>query len=376
MKAERSMCLPMKRFERQKWRRMIGPLLFVTVAVITCYTVFHGRNIKSIFQAMSDMNVGFVVGAFLCALFFVAAEGMMLWYLLHSVDEAVGLPQCIRYSFIGFFFSGITPSATGGQPVQLYYMNRDGIRTGDATAVLMGVATAYKLVLALIGTGLLLFWRKELHIFLGSYIILYDMGLFLNILLVAILLGMMCTQGIRKFIEAAERILVRLHLCKPSIARKRKIEELADTYHETVLFFQKRKGKVLAVVLFTLLQRASMFFLTWLIYRGMHLDGVSVWQIMAMQAAVTIAVDMLPLPGAQGISEMVYYAAFAGIIPAGLLIPSMCAARGISFYFLLAVSAVVSAVSYLNGRKKAGVFCRIGTKIATDTCIPASDSVQ
>ena len=54
--------------------------------------------------------------------------------------KASTLPRCIQYSFIGFFYSGITPSATGGQPVQLYYMNKDGNRGSDSTVVLMTVA--------------------------------------------------------------------------------------------------------------------------------------------------------------------------------------------------------------------------------------------
>ena len=66
----------------------------------------------------------------------------MIWYLLTSMrkktdsqttvlcvvgkEKVCSLWRCIQYSFIGFFYSGITPSATGGQPVQLYYMNKDG----------------------------------------------------------------------------------------------------------------------------------------------------------------------------------------------------------------------------------------------------------
>ena len=47
-----------------------------------------------------------------------------------------------------FHFSMIClTSASGGQPMQLYYMKRDGIPLPEGTAVLMAVATAYKFVL-------------------------------------------------------------------------------------------------------------------------------------------------------------------------------------------------------------------------------------
>ena len=58
---------------------------------------------------------------------------------------------------LDFFYSGITPSATGGQPVQLYYMNKDGNKGSDSTIVLMTVAVIYKIVLVVLGVGMLLF---------------------------------------------------------------------------------------------------------------------------------------------------------------------------------------------------------------------------
>lgn len=79
----------------------------------------------------------------------------MIWYLLQAMKanrrkEGSSLIRCIQYSFIGFFYSGITPSATGGQPVQLYYMSKDGNRGSDSTVVLMTVAVVYKFVLVIL----------------------------------------------------------------------------------------------------------------------------------------------------------------------------------------------------------------------------------
>ena len=41
-------------------------------------------------------------------------------------------------------------------------------------------------------------------------------------------------------------------------------------------------------------------------------SGSSLFHILAVQAAVYIAVDMLPVPGAQGITELMYAAVFGG----------------------------------------------------------------
>ena len=92
--------------------------------------------------------------------------------------------------------------------------------------------------------------------------------------------------------------------------------------------------------------------MTWLIYRGMGLEGADAITVMSLQAAIYIAVDMLPLPGAQGITEMMYKTAFSQIFTGASLTASMCVTRGLNFYMVLIVSAVVAAWSHLKSQVK------------------------
>lgn len=63
--------------------------------------------------------------------------------------------------------------------------------------------------------------------------------------------------------------------------------------------------------------------------------------VMFLQASVYIAVDMLPVPGAQGITELMYRSVFLSVFTERFIMPSLYVTRGISFYFLLLVSLVV-----------------------------------
>ena len=77
----------------------------------------------------------------------------MMWILKYKVP----IFSCIKYSFIGFFFSCITPSASGGQPAQMYYMNKDNVNIATSSLVLLIVTIAYKFVLVFIGVLLIIF---------------------------------------------------------------------------------------------------------------------------------------------------------------------------------------------------------------------------
>lgn len=336
-----------------KRKNLISGLVFLALLLLTIYVIFKDNSIFLVWEEVKKLQLGYLIGAILAALFFVSAEGAMIWYLLRALGAKEALPKCIGYSFIGFFFSGITPSASGGQPVQLYYMKKSGLRVADSTVVLMTVALIYKFVLCVLGVALpLLFW-KLLYTHLGNYIYLYFFGLFLNILLVAVLLFVMISpRFFEKIVTVGEKILTKLHILKPAPERSAKIAAMADRYHQAVVFFLRHKKHIVLVTLFTFLQRCSLFFLTWLIYRGMGLTGESLLTIMILQASVYIAVDMLPLPGAQGITELMYSTVFSAVFPGMYLTASLCVTRGINFYFLLIVSGL--ATVFFHHQKSSG----------------------
>ena len=326
-------------------------LFFLLLMLLTYYTIFRKNDIRSILTSLKTLQPLFLILSIGCAIFFVCAEGFMIWYLLRLTQKNLRLLRCFGYSFIGFFFSGITPSATGGQPAQLIAMKKDGISLGDATLTLMTVALLYKLVLAAIGTGLLLFWHRELFAYLGDYIPLYYLGLSLNILLVLLLLLVMFHgTWMEKLLFSAEKTGIRLHLCKPSQKRKAALRRITADYQNAFRFFLSHKLHILFVTFCTFLQRCSLFLLTYFIYRGMGLTGCHAAVIILLQASIYIAVDMLPLPGSQGISELIYHTVFAPVFTGASLAASMCMTRGISFYLPLLLGAIITFADSYHSR--------------------------
>ena len=183
-----------------------GVLLFLSA--LTVSAIFRGNDMGAVFQAMGSQKPLYLAAAIVTAVFFVSMEGIVFCYLFRSLDYKTSLPTYLKYAFVGFFYSGITPSATGGQPMQLYYMQKEGHKVSDSSVVLMTVAVIYKFVLVAIGVGILVLFHDPLAGYLGKYIYLYYLGLFLNTALVVFLLFIMispkCFKGI---VVGGEKIL-------------------------------------------------------------------------------------------------------------------------------------------------------------------------
>ena len=108
-------------------KRVLQIAVFLVIMFLTFYALFSGRDLSEIGRALQRMSPWYLIPSVGLAVFFVCAEGFMIWYLLRSMKSqkegrrASSLIRCIQYSFIGFFYSGITPSATGGNRSALLY---------------------------------------------------------------------------------------------------------------------------------------------------------------------------------------------------------------------------------------------------------------
>ena len=327
--------------------------IFTAIMAFTFWSVFRNQNMADITGAVKMMSIPSLVAAATLSGFYVAGEGSMICYLLKGVGEKAKLMRCIAYSFIGFFFSGITPSATGGQPMQLYYMKKDRHSISASTVVLMTVAVVYKFVLVVTGIGILFFWREPLKKYLEGYYLLYFVGLSLNVALVIILLLIMFSPGIiMTLFSKIEELFVFFRFWKKSEERKVKINQFLAGYRETVYFLKNHKKLIVVTIVCTFVQRFSAFVLTYVVYRGLGLEEFAIIDIVLLQASIYIAVDMLPVPGAQGITEAMYKKIFRNIFPGQCLIASMCITRGISFYFIMIVGFGVWAITYLKNNRK------------------------
>jgi len=218
-------------------RKYVGSILFLCLLIgITIYVLIENNDMRAVAAAMARAEHIWILAGILAALFFVAAEGSIICYLLRAIGRKMPLLKCISWSFIGFFFSGITPSATGGQPAQLYYMKKAGLPLADSTPVLMVVAVLYKFVLAVLGLFIAVFWHKQLGACFQGYYWLFYLGIVLNAILVAVLVWVMvtpvCAEKTALFLEG---LLVKIRLLQPKEERKERLREAVARDRKSVV---------------------------------------------------------------------------------------------------------------------------------------------
>ncbi len=341
----------------QSKKKIIGNGLFLAaVFALTVYGVFHGEDLEAMMEAIRGVNKAKLIPGVGLVLFFIWGESVILWYMMRSFGIRLKKRICFLFSSVGFFFSCITPSASGGQPMQIYYMKKEKIPIPFATVILMVVTITYKLVLVVTGLGILLFGREIRERYLGEVLPVFYLGVLLNVFCVALMTVLVFHPVLAEIIlTKGMGLLERIRLMRRKEERSRKLQEAMKVYRETAAYLEKHRRVIFWVILITFAQRLALFAVTWVVYLAFGLSGTAVWDVILLQAVISVSVDMLPLPGGMGISEALFLRIFPTVFQ-GMLLPGMVISRGLGYYSQLLISAMftVAAQIYYTLRREKG----------------------
>ena len=327
-------------------------VFLAVVFALTIYGVFHGEDLSSMMDAIHRADKRWLIPGIALVAFFIWGESIIIWYMMRSSGIQLKKRTCFLFSSVGFFFSCITPSASGGQPMQIYYMKKEKISIPVSTVILMIVTITYKLVLVVIGIGIAIFGRGFLHKYLEGILPVFYLGLALNIFCVTFMTILVFHPLLAKAIMVkGMKLLERLHLVKKKDGRLKKLEDSMDTYRNTAAYLKNNPFVIVKVIGITFIQRMALFAVTWFVYQAFGLHGTGFWEILFLQAVISVSVDMVPLPGGMGISETLFLNIFSPVF-GGLLLPGMVLSRGLGYYGELLISAAFTVVAQLTIGKK------------------------
>ncbi len=330
-------------------KKIIWNTVFLAaVFALTIYGVFHGEDLEAMMEAIREADIRWLIPGLVLVLLFIWGESIILWHMLASFGIRLRKRICFLFSSAGFFFSCITPSASGGQPAQVYFMKKEKIPIPVAAVILMVVTITYKLVLVVIGAGVVCFGRGFMHRYLEEILPVFYLGLLLNVFCVSFMTLLVFCPSLTEFIlRKGLAFLERLRFVRHKAERGRKLGKSMEVYGETALYLKRNVGLIVRVILITFVQRMALFFVTWTVYQAFGMSGTPLWDVVFLQAVISVSVDMLPLPGGMGISEALFLTIFAPVFGEALLLPALFLSRGMGYYGELLVSAVFTIVALL-----------------------------
>ena len=234
--------------KKEKWKRVLNAVFVVCIFAATTYTVFRGEDFWEVLHFLTVADAEYVLPSLAFVVLFISGEAVVICYLFRTLGIKVGLLKCGLYSFIGFFYCCVTPSASGGQPMQVLYMRKGGIPVAISTVALAIITIVYKLVLVLT-TGLILLFRPPvLMLHLEPVKTLVYLGLLLNLVCIAALLLLVFYPAIvRTLAEKTFRLIHRIRPMKHLQRRQTQLELILHQYQGTAAYYRNHKRDIFYV---------------------------------------------------------------------------------------------------------------------------------
>ncbi len=323
-------------------------IIFITLIILTFYIILKDQNLSEIFSVLINTEKQYITIAILCMCIYVICEAINIKRTLKLLNEKVTFLDTIRYALIGFFFSGITPAASGGQPMQIYYMHKDKISIAHSTLALLINLSSMQIVTISIALFSIIFQHENLNTGLKW---LFAIGILLNLsALVLLMIGIFSKKLLNKLIDFVIKIMKKLKLKNIEEKQEKLTNELMK-YQDSAIYIKKNKKMILKILLTTYLQFFMYYSVSYWVYRSFGFTQHNILYIVGLQAILFGTVSGIPSPGAVGVSEGGFIAIFKAVFPDTIINSAMLLNRGINFYLLIAVSSISVIISTLRTKK-------------------------
>ena len=285
-------------------KNALGIALLMLLMAVTGVIVLRGQPLSLLGAALKQLQPQYILLALGFMFAYVSCEALCTKQILGRLGHAAPFGRCLGYSFVGFYVSSITPSATGGQPAQIYYMSRDQIPAAHGALNMMLIAACYQIATLLWGGAVWFFVPGLSGQMRGGLAVLLLYGGSIMIALTAgMAMVMFLPHAARKICGGVLRLLAKLRIIKNPQKAWEKLELQLAEYAKGAQCIKKNPGLTLRVLALCLVQLGMLFSVPWAVYLAFGQSGYTWAQVAGTQALVTLAVCNLPLPGAVGPAE-------------------------------------------------------------------------
>lgn len=335
-----------KKNKRSKY--LLSGAFLVVLMAVTFYVIFKETSINEIWSLLKNVSLPFVFAGILAMFGFIIFQGIVIGLSAQCIKIKLTPWQMLQYSFVSFFYSGITPSSVGGQPMQFYHMCRDKMSPSKATLVLFVTNMTYQIVILVL--GLIMFFTKLKFILSvhSAVVILFFLGLSVNLFILLILLGVMFSENLlKRILHAVIIFLSKIKLIKKPDKALRSIEVYLEEYKNGISLIKTNGKRFLLILLSTIAHFLLYHMIPYFVYRAFGFSDYSLFDFIAISSVMYIAVALFPLPGAVGAAESGFVVLFGPLFGSTIL-AAMLLSRFINFYTMMLLSGAFSAYSQLR----------------------------
>lgn len=320
-------------------------LFFLILIAITLRLILKDQSITQIVDIIKNVKIQYILIGILCMAIYMVLEAVNIGRTLKALGEKSKFIKNVKYALIGFFFSSITPAASGGQPMQVYYMHKEKISVANSTLALLINLTSMQIITIGFALISLCFNYQYLN---TALIIFFIIGISLNISALALLVIGVFSRRLSKWLVNVAIKILKVFRVKNIESKQERFEKELEKYQYSAKYIKENKGLILKTILTTAIQFFIFYSITYWTYRSFGFNEKNILEIVSMQSVLYATVSGIPSPGAVGVSEGAFIEIFRNVYPEGMIKSATLLNRGINFYLFVIISAFIVIINDLK----------------------------
>ncbi len=322
------------------WKLIFNITIVVLTVVLVLYFVFSDGGFIDLINSGLQISTVWIIMAIFVHMLNIFIDSAIIYLFIKQTTPKVKFYSAFVASMVGQFFCAVTPSASGGQPMQILTMSRMGIKGANATSALIQkflvwqfTLTAYGIVAVCARFG---FFSRTLNPAMWVFAII---GFLAQVMMIVILLlASFCKNLTIKIGNSLFDFLGKIRLMKNIEEKKENLYTQLAAFHESNKELNKNKSLLVKIYVLTAVQMTAYFLVPYCIAMSFNIR-CDIFDMLCAQSFVSMVSSLVPLPGGSGAAEYSFSAFFASYFTPETMKSAILLWRTITYYGTIAVSA-------------------------------------
>ena len=320
---------------------------------MTVYLVSTTLDITLIPMIMKLVNKKFIFIGFLIMVLYIILECTIINILIKTIQKTKVRFLAVKIAMMGFYYNLVTPFASGSQPMQIYALNKYDINLSKSIAIVTNKTVLFQTVVTIYSAVIIFLNIEVLKNELPSMLVLMSIGMVMNIVsLLGGMLILLTPNTMKIIVKVIVNILYRLNIFKSLNKKIHTINKFIDEYSYSIKLFIKNKKALCLSIILTIIQLTVFFSISYCVYKAFNLNGLSLFDVLALQVFLYMSVSPIPTPGNVGANEVAFLTIFANVFPGNIIGYSVFLYSIYVYYFLVVVCGLFTIHTHYHMNKR------------------------
>lgn len=355
---------------KNKKLKISGKLIFnLAVVAISVYLVIYfcvsENGMIDLLSTPNSFNIWWIIIAIAVYDANIIIDTLVTLIFVRTQYKSFRFIDALKVAFVGVFFGAVTPSNTGGQPMQLYLMSKMKIGVGFGSACMTQKFIVYQIVMTAVSIFAVIFrFEYFSDAFTGFWSTLFIvLGFTVQLAMTALFLVVSFSRKITNMLmRAVYKIMKKLRFIKNPEHKMERLYAEVDMFHQGNKQLFSNKKTLVSTYLLVFLQVLTILSVPYLVYLSFDMPSIaiangqtpaSLFDMICIQSFVLFTSNLVPLPGASGGAELaftLYFGSFFIIGGVNKIKPAILLWRFVTYYGAIIISA---PFSYFTKGKRA-----------------------